>query len=593
MKDPTMRKTTARTGQARNWARWVAGFTLSLSLGHYTATAAEAPVTLGTTTQFAVLAGSGITIAGAVNTTTITGDIGSFPTPAITGLGNVVLNGVNHSDDAVTQTAKDDLVTAYNDAAGRPTGFTVATELGGTTVPPGVYDSASGTFGITGTLTLDGLGDPNAVFIFKTASTLITASASQVVLIGGANACNVYWQVGSSATLATDSTFKGTILALTSITMNTRASLEGRALARNGAVTLDANQISNVCGGSFSLGNRVFLDDGSGGGITNNGFQDGTEPGLSDVVLRLFVADAAGSPEGPVLDSQTTDLDGWYRFDAVTAGRYVVVVDVPASFVVLNGLYNSTGASVDTSLTGDLFDHGVDTLMGLGTVLPGGIASVPVTLGSALQPLSEATASGAGAHGPDGDASDNLVLDFGFNSSPLALASIVSVTAHADAGVVTVRWVTVAEIGTVSYLIQRAQLDGSWLAVNPDPVFAWNSIIGGAYAVVDASARARQNYQYQILEYMENGDTKAHGPYAVTVTGEPGLPVTITSLVLDGGQLRLTWQGEAGATYLLERSPSLGEDAAWLAVPLSTPDATSVATPMTDAAGFFRLFRIE
>ena len=123
---------------------------------------------------------------------------------------------------------------------------TIGTELGGSTLVPGVYNSQSGTFGITGTLTLDGQGDPDAVFIFQMQSTLVTASASVVLLTNGARACNVFWQVGSSATIGTSSSFVGTILALTSITLTTGATVDGRVLARNGAVTLDSNTIGQT-----------------------------------------------------------------------------------------------------------------------------------------------------------------------------------------------------------------------------------------------------------------------------------------------------------------------------------------------------------
>ena len=203
-------------------------------------------VALGSAATFEVLAGSGITIAGAVNSTAVTGDIGTFPTTTETGLGNLVLTGVNHAGDATTAQAKLDLVTAYNNAAGQAVTATIPTQLGSTTLGPGVYNSASGTFGITGALTLDAGGDQNAVFIFKMASTLITAASSSVVLANGANACNVFWQVGSSATLGTSSSLVGTILALTSITLNTSASMNGRLLARNGAVTMDTNT-ATVC----------------------------------------------------------------------------------------------------------------------------------------------------------------------------------------------------------------------------------------------------------------------------------------------------------------------------------------------------------
>lgn len=205
---------------------------------------AQPTVNLRTATQFAVLAGSGITNTG---TTTITGDVGTYPTPTETGFGSVTILGTNHMGDAVTQAAKTDLVTAYNDAAGR-TPVIIPTELGGTTLTPGVYATNDGTFQITGTLTLDGNGLSNPVFIFQTASTLITASGSSVVLVNGALACNVFWQVGSSATLGTGSSFQGSILAFTSITVNTGAVVYGRVLARNGAVTLSANTIAvTIC----------------------------------------------------------------------------------------------------------------------------------------------------------------------------------------------------------------------------------------------------------------------------------------------------------------------------------------------------------
>src|ERR1035437_1291665 len=204
----------------------------------------ETKVPLLTTSSFAILAGSGITFAGAVNSTTINGNIGTFPTTSITGIGNAVLNGTNHAGDAITQQAKLDLTAAYLFAAAQTGAVTVPTGLGSTTKTPGVYNSAAGTFGITGTLTLDAQGDPNAVFIFQAASTLITAASSNVVLIGGAQAANVFWQVRSSATLATSSHLEGTILALTSITVTTSATVTGRLLARNGAVTLDTNTVT-------------------------------------------------------------------------------------------------------------------------------------------------------------------------------------------------------------------------------------------------------------------------------------------------------------------------------------------------------------
>jgi LPXTG-motif cell wall-anchored protein len=203
----------------------------------------ESQVGLGTADDFAVLAGETITNTGP---TTITGDVGLDPGTATPGFGSVTLNGDLHVDDVVAEQAKADLVTAYNDAFGRGPATTIATELGGQILIGGVYDSESTTFGITGTLTLDAQDDPDTVFIFQMAETLIAESASSVSLINGAQACNVFWQVGSSATLRTSSSFRGTILALTSITLETGATVEGRTLARNGSVTMDTNTITRA-----------------------------------------------------------------------------------------------------------------------------------------------------------------------------------------------------------------------------------------------------------------------------------------------------------------------------------------------------------
>ncbi|MEO5975462.1 MAG: ice-binding family protein [Ilumatobacteraceae bacterium] len=201
---------------------------------------AATAVGLGTADSFVVLAGSGITNTGA---TTLNGDMGTFPTLTITGSSTITITGTNHGGDSVTQSAKTDLVTAYNSAAGQTSTNAISGDLGGQTLVGGVYTSSS-SIGVTGALTLNGGGDANSVFIFQAGSTLTTASGSSVVLTNGAQACNVFWQVGSSATLGTGSSFVGTIIALTSITLTTGATVSGRALARNGAVTMDTNTIT-------------------------------------------------------------------------------------------------------------------------------------------------------------------------------------------------------------------------------------------------------------------------------------------------------------------------------------------------------------
>jgi type VI secretion system secreted protein VgrG len=154
-----------------------------------------------------------------------------------------VINGTQHVADAVAVQAQTDLTTAFDDAAGRTPAIGVPADIGGLVLVSGVYNTAAA-MGLTGAVTLDGQGDPNAVFIFQAGSTLTTASSSTVNLINGASPANVFWQVGSSATLGTNTTFVGTVLALTSITVQTGTTVSGRVLARNGAVTLDTNTIA-------------------------------------------------------------------------------------------------------------------------------------------------------------------------------------------------------------------------------------------------------------------------------------------------------------------------------------------------------------
>ena len=211
--------------------------------------AAQPTVNLGSTSNFAVLAGSGITNTGPTTVSgTAGGDLGSDPTPAFTGDTLVTTTGTKYTaPSAVVTAAKTALITAYDDAAGRTPATTVTADLGGQTLVGGVYNAAAA-MALTGTLILDGQNNPDAVWIFQAGSTLTTASSSVVQLINGAQPCHVFWQVGSSATFGTSSDFTGHVLALTSITATTGATFKGQLLARNGAVTLDTNTITNdVC----------------------------------------------------------------------------------------------------------------------------------------------------------------------------------------------------------------------------------------------------------------------------------------------------------------------------------------------------------
>lgn len=191
---------------------------------------------LGTAQTYGLLAGTAVSCVGPVGS--IGASVGISPGSAITGFPTCTISGTQHIADATAATAQGNLTTAYNALAGMACGTTISADLGGTTLAPGVYCSAS-SVGLTGVVTFDGQGHSNATFVIQAGSGLTVAGS--VTLIGGAQAKNVYWQVGSSATLGTGSAMKGNILALSSITLNDNATLLGRALAQNGALALGSN----------------------------------------------------------------------------------------------------------------------------------------------------------------------------------------------------------------------------------------------------------------------------------------------------------------------------------------------------------------
>lgn len=235
------------------------------------ALAATTSVSLGSAAPFSVLAGSTVTNTGP---STISGDLGLSPGSSVTGAPHVV--GATHIDDAVAIAAKKDLTTAYNDAASRASNGSAGTDLAGKVFLPGVRTAGSSLLLSSGRVTLNAEGNPNAVFIFQIGSTLITASNTTVSLVNGAQACNVFWQVGSSATLGTGTAFVGTIMAQASITANTAATIHGRLLAQTGAVTLDDNTIvtsSCATGGSGggAEGGKGTGSKGSGSGGSGSG----------------------------------------------------------------------------------------------------------------------------------------------------------------------------------------------------------------------------------------------------------------------------------------------------------------------------------
>jgi hypothetical protein len=265
-----MRRSTRQTSQlevtqaaaSSHGRRAGAGLASIISLGLLfagSAEAANAPVNLGSASSFSVLAGSTVTNTGP---TTMSGDLGLDPGSAITGAPHAL--GATHVDDGVALNAENSLTTGWTNAAGRPATRLASDDLSGQSFTPGVYSAPSSLLFSAGDVTLNAEGDPNAVFIFQIGSSMTTGSATRVLLTNGAQPCNVFWEVGASATLGTDSRFAGTVMALTTITAQTGATLDGRLMAKNGAVNLDTNTITTSACAAGTTG-------GPGGGTTGTG----------------------------------------------------------------------------------------------------------------------------------------------------------------------------------------------------------------------------------------------------------------------------------------------------------------------------------
>jgi len=285
------------------------------------ASAQAAPVGLGTASPFVVLGGQAVTNTGP---SVLNGDLGVSPGTALSGFGlPAVVNGATHDNDALAGQAKADLTTAYNVAAGQAaTASLTGTNLGNRTLTAGAYRYSSSAQ-LTGQLTLDAQGDPNAQFVFMIGSTLTTASASSVVLTNGASPCNVYWQIGSSATLGSTTAFQGTLMALSSISLNNGVTVIGRMLARNGQVSLINDVLTRpLCatgsgggsGGSGGEGNGG--NGGNGGGNTGSGQRRGlrvTHNGTARVHRAPRTACAAGfraAVRGHLIQRVVFRLDG-------------------------------------------------------------------------------------------------------------------------------------------------------------------------------------------------------------------------------------------------------------------------------------------
>jgi hypothetical protein len=303
------------------------------------AAAYENSVGLGTAGAYSVLAGTTATDTGS---SVLSGDLGVSPGTALTGFAPGHVGGATNAGNAAAAQAESDLTTAYLDAAGRtPTGTNLGAALVSSTLLPGVYN-ASSSLGVSGAVTLDGQGDPNAVFVFQIGDALLTASSTSIVLTGAAQACNVFWQVGSSATLGTTNTFVGTIMALTSITVTTGTTVAGRALARNGAVTLDDDVFTNSNCATTPTTTTVTATPATTGGTST--------------LTATVAATGANAPTGTV----TFSSNGVPIGTAAIAANGVATLTVPAGTVAgtraITARFNgrlSYGASTSaaTSLT--------------------------------------------------------------------------------------------------------------------------------------------------------------------------------------------------------------------------------------------------
>jgi len=383
----------------RNFAGVVAAGCL-IGLGPLAAgaSASPAPVGLGTAAGFAVLGGATVTSAGV---STLNGDLGVSPGTAATGFPPGKINGTLHAGDDVAAQAHADLATAYADAASRSPAIPITGDLGGLSLTPGVY-AAGAALTLAGTLTLDAQGDPNAVFILQAGSTLGTGAGSQVTLAGGAQACNVFWQVGSSATLGASSELAGTILTSTSISIGDGVNIDGRALARDGAVTLINDTITaSQCSGTLS----------------------NTAPPITPFSLRLT----------GLTQTVNTAVGAWNVTDA-TASNAGYSITVAASTPTINGSAAAAGTGASIALT-----------PATATAAPGNTAATGPTA-SPTQILSTAPTTIENAAQGTGQGQWNFAADSGLPNSR-SLAILIPGNANAGAYSTTLTFTTAPAAG--------------------------------------------------------------------------------------------------------------------------------------------------
>jgi len=416
----------ATTSPRRSLVRTVCGLGLTAALVFGAASSASAavttdgPIDLGTAASYGVLAASAVTNTGP---TVVNGDLGISPGTAITGFGaapNGIVNGTVHATDAAALQAQRDTTTAYNVAAALTPTTTGISELTGLSLTPGVYTGGALALSNNGSLTLAGAAD--SVWVFQAASTLTIGSATQIIITGGANACNVFWQVGSSASIGTGAAFQGTILAQQSITATTSATIVGRLLARSAAVTLDTNTITAPTG-CAAPGTPVGTTAPT---ITSGAPADATEgtPYSHTVTATgtptpTFTVTAGTLPAGLTLDENTGVISG----TPTTPGS--------TGFTVSAGNGTAPDATADYTVTTNPAAVVTPTPTPTPTTTPTATAT-PTPTPTSTQPaplVPTPTNSAAPGGGGGRGAGEGMLAETGANAAPVLVVGALVVLA--------------------------------------------------------------------------------------------------------------------------------------------------------------------